>query len=142
MEDNGPASTFTAGFTSIETDIRAMEEFAAALAEEVQSGYDPLLQQITAAMVTELPAGSPAFPELQSFMQHHYDAQLQTFSNTFNFRDGTHQFATVARSISEEYGNSDAYARANVKDVTDGFTDANDPFLDGQAIGGTSDADR
>ena len=103
MEDNGPASTFTAGFASIETDIEAMEEFAAALAKEVQSGYDPLLEQVTDAMMMELPAGSAAFPELQSFMKQHHDVQLQTFSNTFNFRDGTNQFATVAQSISDEY---------------------------------------
>ncbi|MFI7597163.1 hypothetical protein [Actinoplanes sp. NPDC049681] len=80
--------------------------------------------------MTELPAGSPDFPELRGFLQHHYDVQLQTFSNTFNFRDGTHQFATVAQSISEEYANSDAYARAKVKDVNDGFEAANNPLAD------------
>jgi len=131
VQDNGPASMFTAEFTSIETDIQAMEEFAAALADEVQSGYEPHLQQIVTAMMTELPEGSPIFPELRGFMQQHYDVQLQTFSNTFNFRDGTHQFATVAQSISEEYADSDAYARARVSDVTDGFEAANNP-LDGE----------
>ncbi|MEU7902672.1 hypothetical protein [Actinoplanes sp. NPDC049118] len=115
-------------FGSIETDIQAMEEFAATLAKEVATGYEPHLQQVTTAMLTELPAGSANFPELGSFLERHYDVQLQTFSNTFNFRDGTHQFATVAKSISEEYGTTDAYAQAKVKDVTDGFVAANDPL--------------
>jgi hypothetical protein len=137
VEDNGPASQFTAGFTSIETDIQAMEEFAAALANEVQTGYEPHLQQVTAAMLTELPGGSADFPELQSFMKCHYEAQLQTFSNTFNFRDGTHQFAVAAKSISDEYNRSDAYAQARVQDVNKGFVAANDP-LAGQ--GRTADA--
>ena len=40
--------------SSIETDIRAMEEFAATLANEVQTGYDPHLQKVIPAMMTEL----------------------------------------------------------------------------------------
>lgn len=137
MEDNGLASQFTAGFTSIETDIQAMEEFAAALANEVQTSYEPCLQQVITAMLTELPGGSANFPELQSFMKRHYEAQLQTFSNTFNFRDGTHQFAVAAKSISDEYSNSDAYAQAKVTDVEKGFVAANDPLA---GLGSTVDA--
>jgi hypothetical protein len=128
VEDNGPASRFTADFTSIETDIRAMEEFAAALANEVQTGYEPHLQQVTTAMLTGLPQGDANFPELRSFMSRHHEVQLQTFSNTFNFRDGTHQFAVVAKSISDEYDRSDAYAHAKVRDVTSGFVAVNDPL--------------
>lgn len=114
-------------FGSIETDIQAMEEFAATLANEVQTSYEPHLQQVVTAMMTELPGGNANFPELQSFLTTHHEAQQQTFSNTFNFRDGTHQFATVAKSISEEYGSTDAYARAQVQDVNDGFVAASNP---------------
>jgi hypothetical protein len=128
LADNGPPSWID-NFGSIETDIQAMEEFAATLANEVQTGYEPHLQQVVTAMLTELPDGSANFPELQSFLKVHHEVQQQTFSNTFNFRDGTHQFAVVAKSISEEYGSSDAYARAKVKDVNDGFVAANDPTL-------------
>ena len=126
--DNGPPSWIDK-FDSIETDIQAMEEFAATLANEVQAGYEPHLQHVVTAMLTELPDGSANFPELQSFLKVHHEVQQQTFSNTFNFRDGTHQFALVAKSISEAYGSSDAYARAEVKDVNDGFVAANNPTL-------------
>jgi hypothetical protein len=115
--------------SSIETDIRAMEEFAATLANEVRNGYDPPLQQVIPAMLTELPAVNSDFPELHGFMQLHYEVQLQTFANTFNFRDGTNHFAVVAKSISEEYASSDAFARARVHDVTAGFDAAADPAM-------------
>jgi hypothetical protein len=114
---------------SIETDIQAMEEFAATLANEVQNGYDPPLQQVIPAMMTELPAVNSDFPELHSFMQLHHEVQQQTFANTFNFRDGTHHFAVVAKSISEEYASSDAFASAKVRDVTNGFNAATDPQM-------------
>jgi hypothetical protein len=125
--DNGPSSSVN-GFVSIETDIQAMEEFAATLANEVQMGYEPHLQQVVTAMMTELPVANANFPELQSFLKLHHEVQQQTFSNTFNFRDGTNHFATVAKSISEEYGSSDAYAKARVRDVNDGFIAASQPF--------------
>jgi hypothetical protein len=125
--DDGPPSWID-NFESIETDIQAMEEFAATLANEVQTGYEPHLQQVVTAMLTELPGGNPNFPELQSFLLLHHEVQQQTFSNTFNFRDGTHQFAVVAKSISEEYGSSDAYAKAKVQDIDDAFTAVNNPI--------------
>jgi hypothetical protein len=126
--DFGPPPVI-GGESSIETDIQAMEEFAATLANEVQNGYDPPLQQVIPAMMTELPAVNSDFPELHSFMQLHHEVQQQTFSNTFNFRDGTHHFAVVAKSISEEYASSDAFARAKVRDVNDGFDAASNPLM-------------
>ena len=128
IADDGPPPLIGSE-SSIETDIRAMEEFAATLANEVQNGYDPPLQQVIPAMMTELPGGSSNFPELQSFLKLHHEAQQQTFSNTFNFRDGTHHFAVVAKSISEEYASSDAFAHAKVRDINDGFDAAANPLL-------------
>lgn len=121
--------TWIDGFGSIETDIQAMEEFAATLADEVQTGYEPHLQQVVTAMLTEIPRSASTFPELQGFLTLHHEVQQQTFSNTFNFRDGTHHFAVVAKSISKEYGSSDAYARAKVQDVHDGFLAASNPLM-------------
>ena len=128
IADDGPPALIGSE-SSIETDIRAMEEFAATLANEVQNGYDPPLQQVIPAMLTELPRVNSDFPELHSFMQLHHEVQQQTFSNTFNFRDGTHHFAVVAKSISEEYAASDAFAHAKVSDVTAGFDAASNPLL-------------
>jgi hypothetical protein len=127
IADDGPPALIGSE-SSIETDIRAMEEFAATLANEVQTGYDPQLQKVIPAMLTELPMPNSDFPEFASFMQVHHEVQQQTFSNTFNFRDGTHHFATVAKSISKEYGETDAFAQAKVRDVTEGFAAATDPF--------------
>ncbi|AGZ46124.1 Duffy receptor gamma form [Actinoplanes friuliensis DSM 7358] len=105
-----------------------MEEFAATLANEVASGYAPHLDQVTTAMLTRVPKGNPAFPELAGFLDRHHEVQQQTFSNTFNFRDGTHHFATAAQTISAEYADTDAYAHAKVNDVTQAFTDASNPL--------------
>jgi hypothetical protein len=118
-----PTSSITS-FASIETDIQAMEEFAKTLANEVQAGYDPNLQRVTASMMTVLPKASPLFPELGSFLKVHHEVQNQTYANTYNFRDGTHVFAAAAESISHEYRNSDAYAHAKVGDVEKAFTEA------------------
>jgi hypothetical protein len=135
--DNGPPPLIGSA-ASIETDIKAMEEFAATLANEVQTGYDPHLQQVIPAMMTELPAVNSDFPELHSFMQLHHEVQQQTFSNTFNFRDGTHHFAVVAKSISDEYASSDAFARAKVRDVNDGFDAASNPAMGDTGTRGNS----
>ena len=115
-------------FGSIETDIQAMEEFAATLAKEVQTGYSPHLDQVTAAMMTKLPEANEKIPELQNFLLHHREVQQQTFSNTWNFRDGTHHFAQAAKTISAEYGDTDAYAKAKVSDVNDAFAATNQPL--------------
>jgi hypothetical protein len=127
IADDGPPPLIGSE-SSIETDIRAMEEFAATLANEVQNGYDPQLQKVIPAMLTKLPRANSDFPELESFLQAHHEVQQQTFSNTFNFRDGTHHFAVVAQSISEEYASSDAFAQAKVRDVNDGFEAVSNPL--------------
>ncbi|MGA5301573.1 hypothetical protein ACPCHT_16710 [Nucisporomicrobium flavum] len=118
-----PTSSITS-FASIETDIQAMEEFAKTLANEVQAGYEPNLQRVTASMMTMLPEANDHIPELQRFLKVHNEVQNQTLANTYNFRDGTHVFATAAQSISDEYRNSDAYAHAKVGDVETAFTKA------------------
>ncbi|GAB1643090.1 hypothetical protein [Krasilnikovia sp. MM14-A1259] len=112
-------------YGAIEADIQAMEDFAAGLAREVETGYGPHLDLVTASMLTPLP-DAPNFPELQAFLRDHHDVQVATFSNTFNFRDGTGQFAEVARSISQEYRGSDAFSHARVDDVDAAFS-ATDP---------------
>jgi hypothetical protein len=127
MRDNEPR-TWIDDFGSIETDVQAMEEFAATLANEVAKGYGPHLDQITTSMLTEVPDAHVNMPELGDFLREHKAVKDQTFSNTFNFRDGTHHFATAAQTISSEYSNSDAYAKAKVKDVTEAFDKASNPF--------------
>jgi hypothetical protein len=128
MRDREPP-TWIDDFGSIETDVQAMEEFAATLADEVAKGYAPHLDQVTTSMMTQIPEGSHNFPELRGFLTKHHEVQQQTFANTFNFRDGTHHFAAVAKDISKEYGDTDAYAKAKVSDVTERFSPENDPLV-------------
>ena len=133
--DNEPPSWIDS-FDSIETDIQAMEEFAATLANEVESGYAPHLEQITAAMMTRLPKGNDSFPEFQNFLQYHLEVQQQTYSNAFNFRAGTHHFAAAAQTISDEYRDSDAYAHAKVRDVDKAFETAAYPSAGSDSASG------
>ncbi|MEU4213780.1 hypothetical protein [Actinoplanes sp. NPDC026623] len=135
--DNEPPSWID-NFGSIETDIQAMEEFAATLAHEVETGYQPHLEQVTAIMLTKVPEANPEFAELQSFLQYHHEVQQQTFSNTFNFSAGTRHFASAAQEISDEYQGSDAYANAKVKDVDRAFT-VTDPSFSIGSEGGTKE---
>jgi hypothetical protein len=110
--------TVNGDFGSIAADIDAMEDVAAALSQEVEHGYTPCLSRVTTSMTTQLVGAPPdIFPELDAFMTAHHDAQLTTYSNAFNFRDGTGHFATAAKTVSDKYRGSDAFARASVNDV-------------------------
>ena len=129
-EDRPPA--WLADYGAIEADIQAMEDFAAGLAKEVETGYGPHLDLVTTSMMTTLPA-APNFPELQAFLMQHHDVQTATFSNAFNFREGTGQFASAAKTISHEYRGSDAFSHARVADVDNAFAvaDSAPPTSDG-----------
>jgi hypothetical protein len=126
-EDRGPDwlrdQSFT-DFGNIEADIAAMEEFATKLAADVQKNYVPQLGGVTDAMLTQLPPAATTFPELIDFMTAHQQAQDITQQNIFNFANGTNHFAKAARSISEEYRGSDAFAHARVSDVDKAFDKA------------------
>ncbi|GAB1694456.1 hypothetical protein [Krasilnikovia sp. M28-CT-15] len=117
-EDRPPA--WLADYGAIEADIQAMEDFAAGLAKEVDSGYGPHLDLVTNSMLTPLPS-APHLPELQAFLTRHHEVQSVTYSNTYNFRDGTGRFADAAKTISHEYRGSDAFSRARVNDVDKAF---------------------
>jgi hypothetical protein len=114
-EDRPPA--WLADYGAIDADIQAMADFAADLNKEVVDGYGPHLSLVTTSMLTPLPAADPNFPELQQFLDHHYEVQTATYSNAYNYRDSTGELATAAKTISTEYSGSDAFSRAQVNDV-------------------------
>jgi hypothetical protein len=114
-DDRPPA--WLSDYGSIEADIQAMSDFAAGLSREVSDGYGPHLSLVTQSMLTPLPGADDHFPELKSFLEHHHEAQTATFTNTFNYRDGTGDLANAAKTISREYHGTDAFAEASVKDV-------------------------
>lgn len=135
-EDRGPAWLRDYGYTNfgdIEADIRAMEQFAAKLAADVQDNYLPHMSSVTDAMLTELPPPAATFPELVTFMEQHQMAQDATHVNVYNFANGTNRFATAAKKISEEYEGADAFSRARVADVEQAFQAAEAPEGAGDA---------
>jgi hypothetical protein len=105
----------------IEADIEQMEDFAQRLSAQVDAVYAPGLDRVVTSMTTRITGVSPAFTELRAFMDRHHAVQQATFSNTFNFRDGTGRMADAARRISDDYRNVDAFAHARLRDVNDAF---------------------
>ena len=135
-EDRGPAWLRDYGFTdfgSIEADIAAMEEFASKLAADVEKNYVPHLAGVTDAMLTELPPAATTFPELVDFLSATRQAQGVTQQNVYNFANGTSTFASAAKTISEDYRNSDAFSHARVRDVDQAFDNVTQPDDRGDA---------
>jgi hypothetical protein len=119
-DDRGPAWLRDYGFTDfsqIEADIQAMENFARKLAASVHDSYAPHLSTVTTAMSTRIPDPPPEFVELRSFLVTHNEIQNVSHQNVYNFANGTQGFATAASDISRQYGGSDAFAHARVRDV-------------------------
>lgn len=115
-EDLGPAWLRNYG-DSIEADIQRMEEFAAALEAEVKDHYIPHMQRLQEDMIAELPPPVEAFAELTSFMQTHQVAQQSTSDIVYTVGNATGGFAYAAKTVSENYGNADAFSAARVTEV-------------------------
>ena len=141
-EDRGPAwlrDYKITDFSQIAADITAMEAFATKLAADVENNYVPHLPAVTQAMLTRVPPPSSAFLELCDFMAAHQIAQDTTQQNVYNFANGTYHFASAAQKISADYRGTDAFARAQLKDVNDAFGVA-DPSTSGDSsTGGSGD---
>ncbi|GIE99102.1 hypothetical protein [Paractinoplanes rishiriensis] len=120
-EDRGPAWLRDYGYTDysqIEADIQAMEQFATKLSANVKDDYAPHLSTVSTAMSTRLPEPDGGFYELVSFLTVHHDAQNVAHQNVYNYANGTQGLATAAQDISKKYSGADAFAHANVTDVT------------------------
>jgi hypothetical protein len=123
-EDRGPAWLRDYGYTDfsqIEADIQAMETFATQLSANVHDSYAPHLSTVTEAMATRLPDPPGEFIELVTFLFVHHEAQEKAHKNIYNYANGTIDFATAAKEISQSYGNSDAFSHAKVSDVEKAF---------------------
>jgi len=119
-EDRGPSwlrDYNVTDFGQIETDIQAMEKFAAGLAANVDDNYAPHLSPVSTAMTTRLPAPAPEFLELQSFLTIHHQAADASHQNVYNYANGTKGFADAATDVSKKYEGSDAFSHATVTDV-------------------------
>lgn len=119
VEDRGPA--WLNDGTSIEVDLRRMEEFAAKLDAEVRKRYIPHLDSVANDMTLELPPPPAEFVELVAFFQAHRETQQLTANTATVYRDATGGFAYAAGQISKKYANADAFSHARVKDVEKSF---------------------
>ena len=124
QEDLGPAWMRDYGyadFSQIEADIQAMEHFAQKLSANVSDSYAPHLTTVTDEMSTKLPDPPSEFIELLTFLFVHHDAMDVTHQNVYNYANGTKDFASAAKDISDTYSGSDAFAHAKVRDVDKAF---------------------
>lgn len=129
-DDRGPGWLSDYGFTNfgdIAADIQAMREFAKKLETDLMQNYVPHMDRVGEAMVTKLPPPAGTFNELCTFIETHRKAQDATHNNVYSFANGTNRFATAAKTISDEYEGSDAFARAKVGDVERAFKVADAP---------------
>jgi hypothetical protein len=115
-EDRAPAWLAEYG-GSIEADITRMEEFAAALDAEVKNRYIPHMQLVQEDMLVELPAPLDSFPELYTFLQTHQVAQQSTSDIVYTVADATGGFAYAAQKVSAAYGEADAFAAAQAREI-------------------------
>ena len=116
-----PAQTPGSGYSEIhgiEADIAAMEDFAAALAAEVEKNFGPESIRLTSQLRADFP-GAATFRELTWFVEAHEQAKNATYQNVFQFRRGTHGLATAAKKVSDEYRGADAFSSARASDVRD-----------------------
>ena len=69
-EDRAPA--WLRGYGDLRVDFSRLDEFAAALEDELMQNYLPHLQKIKDDMAVALPPGHPGFGELTGFLASHH----------------------------------------------------------------------
>ncbi|MGW4465651.1 hypothetical protein [Micromonospora sp. NPDC004704] len=114
-EDLPPA--WLRDYGDIEADISKMEEFAANLDAEVRQNYAPHLDYLREDVTAKIPDPALEFTELFDFLETHRAIQQDSTNVVFHYRDATGGFAQAAKEVSENYGKSDAFALARVKEV-------------------------
>ncbi|MGA3487140.1 hypothetical protein ACK8GG_03915 [Micromonosporaceae bacterium DT55] len=109
-EDRAPA--WLRGYGDLRVDFSRLDEFAAALEDELMQNYLPHLQKIKDDMAVALPPGHPGFGELTGFLASHHAAKEDTTLLMDAIQRATQGFATAARQVAESYQNTDAFAAA------------------------------
>ena len=114
-EDRAPA--WLRGYGDLRVDFSRLDEFAAALEDELMQNYLPHLQKIKDDMAVALPPGHPGFGELTGFLASHDRAKNSTTVLMDNIERATRGFATAAREVANSYKNTDAFAAAQFHQV-------------------------
>jgi hypothetical protein len=115
-EDLSPA--WLSDYAAIEADIGRMAEFAAKLEAEVHNNFAPHVAQIYDDLSVELPHPYTDFPELLTFLEAHQASSKDTADLIYFYREATGGFAAAAARVSTEYRDADAFAAAQVTDVS------------------------
>jgi hypothetical protein len=102
--------------TGVRVDMPALEEFAAALHNNVDNDYNPHAHKVFDDMA--VPAeGQLNFLELWWALEQHDQVKVAATDNVANHGNGAKVFASAADEISKRYQASDAYAAARLNDV-------------------------
>lgn len=102
--------------SGVRVDMPAMEEFAAALQNNVDKDYNPHAHKVFDDMA--VPAeGQLNFLELWWALEQHDQVKTVATDNVANHGNGAKIFAFAADEISKRYQASDAYAAARLADV-------------------------
>ncbi len=124
-EDRQPA--WLRGYGDLRVDFSRLDEFAAALEDELMQNYLPHLQKIKDDMAVALPPGHPGFGELTGFLASHDRAKNSTTVLMDNIERATRGFATAAREVAKSYQNTDAFAAAQFHQVQQHLDQSNGP---------------
>jgi hypothetical protein len=101
----------------IEADIKAMEDFAAKLRDEVTVNYAPHASKVHDDMQTKLPSPALEFGELVDLLDTHWRSQQATSDLVHHYGNATGGMANAASEIGKQYGQADAFSSARVTDV-------------------------
>jgi hypothetical protein len=114
-EDLGPA--WLRDWTHIEADIKAMEDFAKKLKDEVTVNYAPHASKVHDDMMAALPPPPSEFGELVALLDTHHVSQQATSDLVHFYSNATGGMADAASKIGQQYGQADAFSSARVSDV-------------------------
>jgi len=122
--DDGPQ--WLADYRPVEADISTLGKFAKALRDEVELNFGPHAQRVMNMLdpgTGALP-GRPGFWEWEATRGRYTDGRNRAITLMDTYARVTLEIAAAAELIARRYQDSDAFARAQVTDVHDAFTEA------------------
>ena len=102
----------------INVEIDGLKGVAAAMRDELESGYRTQIGPVHQAMQPGASIGGPITGSSWTVLQNRYDLNIQaTLEALFNLDLGTQAVADAAQQIARDYGDADAFSTARVEDV-------------------------
>lgn len=113
---NGDLSAAGDGGTGVRGDLSAMDQFAAALEQNLHDDYEPHARKVLDDLSVR-PEGTPGFAELQAALAQQDEVSFAASDNVANHGNGALVFAIAMKDISERYRQTDAFAAATLTDI-------------------------